>query len=375
MACAVQGVMLLHRFLSGLQQAPRRKQPVDVRRRRHVLESFNGRLAPEGSDGGPWPPTPTPSLPPPPLLQPPPAAGSAAHTAQSGEGVRAGGAAAAPLRSSPTGDMVHFQVDHVFEVQNVGTVLSGTIVRGCIELGATLWWGPQDGGGEFTAVAVRGIHRARVPVSKVRAGQCATVAIEQLLSHETSCDSSGRLARQLPQAVAESPRRVAAVEAGDTTAAPAAKPSTPQLDASRPDSPLAHSRSAGASPMAPRASALGSTSSLLATVAPLSVGLEAAGGSMPTSPPSKAGGSYNGQPPGSNRPPSAEVAASKPLGSSIRLAPTNVDSSEADTPAFGSPAQQRGGIAHAAEGVCRALPHTCSTTRPCALPHVHGQVT
>lgn len=28
--CAVQGVMLLHRFLSGLQQAPRRKEPVDT---------------------------------------------------------------------------------------------------------------------------------------------------------------------------------------------------------------------------------------------------------------------------------------------------------------------------------------------------------
>lgn len=248
--------MLLHRFLSGLQQAPRRKQPVDVRRRRHVLESFSGRLAPGVSDGWVSPLTPTALLaaapPPQPALatngNPTPSqslhafdAEPAHHAAgalyagvsfRTGSTAADGSAPAAPPRSSAPEDMVHFQVDHVFEVQTVGTVLSGTTVRGCIELGTTLWWGPQDNAGEFLAVAVRGIHRSRVPVAKVSAGQCATIAVEHLPppqdARRNSCgsprrqnspgrSSAGAAAAPLPgsplvrtHSAAESPRRSAA---------------------------------------------------------------------------------------------------------------------------------------------------------------------
>lgn len=74
----------------------------------------------------------------------------------------------------------------MFEVGSVGTVFSGTVVSGNIELGNTLWWGPHETSGEFSLVTVKGIHRSRVPVSKVAAGQCATIALDQQISKTAS---------------------------------------------------------------------------------------------------------------------------------------------------------------------------------------------
>jgi hypothetical protein len=274
----VQGVMLLHHFLAALQQAPRRKQPVDLHRSRHVLESYSGRLGPDVHMEKAWQAiscsltakdVPTPRqvgvgqqiLPPcmptvradyldkslphegrmggPSSARPrdghtlpdgmrstwlgqltagmhaedasglaigsvdvttgadssersgtevadrilqstcaasrvpthPPACG----TCQNRPSSEGKGSAQPPATAR---DLVHFQIDHVFDVAKVGTVVSGTVVRGAIQLGECFWWGPSDVDGTFTLVKVSGIHRSQVRVVRVSAGQYATLALD-----------------------------------------------------------------------------------------------------------------------------------------------------------------------------------------------------
>eukprot|EP00892_Ulva_mutabilis_P004085 jgi/Ulvmu1/2048/UM120_0044.1 len=351
------GIMLLHRFLARLQQAPRRKQPEEVRRRRHILESFSGRLAPGVSDHASWPQPHIGPAPPngphdsgqplgPPgsakLLDP----GSGGHSAEvvDAHSERRRGAADAlavdedgaelprALQTMPTGDMVHFQVDHVFEVHRVGTVLSGTTVRGCIDLGATLWWGPQDSAGEFVLVAVRGIHRSRVPVAKVLAGECATIAIEQL--PPASRPPSG------PASPA-----AASAAAGEAAARPASPQRGAAAAAARPASPLVRTSSACSSPRSDAAlgnsgrvtgtaqhstaatemqrSSIGAAGDLAASAQPSSPGADSGSATPPRGKPKGGSGTAS---------PAAEPAF-------ISFLPRDPGDSNADTPAFGSPAQ------------------------------------
>ena len=74
--------------------------------------------------------------------------------------------------------LIHFQIDHVFEVAIVGTVLSSTVVCGEVIKGTRCWWGPSDDDGAFIHVRVSGIYRSQVPVMRVCAGQYATLAID-----------------------------------------------------------------------------------------------------------------------------------------------------------------------------------------------------
>lgn len=240
--------MLLHSFLADLEQAPRRKQPEDLHRVRHVLESYVGRLGPEVAE---WPSlacdrpmqqttskpsrdaTGSESTTEWPALQPlgsqdttskptrmastaPPqertshsqaqasfeTASEAAivgthppvhigHDDKSHQRMADDGALAfADMRGEePVAgsehhqrESVHFQIDHVFDVTSVGTVVSGTAVRGSVEVGVTYWWGPNGAGGEFTRVKVTSIHRSQVPVVRVSAGQCATLALDVTLA-------------------------------------------------------------------------------------------------------------------------------------------------------------------------------------------------
>jgi hypothetical protein len=175
--------MLLHRFLACLEQAPRRKQPVDLRRSRHLLESFGGRLGPALQHDSALRPVAAPQM----------VTGAVLGTAAAAPGApESAESAALKSASEPTLDMgresvnaapepaelVHFQIDHVFDVSNVGTVASGTVVRGEIALGNRCWWGPSDADGTFTLVKIAGIHRSQVPVVKVSAGQYATLALD-----------------------------------------------------------------------------------------------------------------------------------------------------------------------------------------------------
>lgn len=61
----------------------------------------------------------------------------------------------------------------------MGTVVSGTCMQGVIRMNDTLLLGPTPLG-EFVPVAIRGIHRKRMPVREVRGGQTASFALKKV---------------------------------------------------------------------------------------------------------------------------------------------------------------------------------------------------
>lgn len=63
--------------------------------------------------------------------------------------------------------------------QGVGTVVSGTTLRGLIRLNDTMLLGP-DPLGSFISIAVKSIHRKRMPVKEVRGGQTASFALKKV---------------------------------------------------------------------------------------------------------------------------------------------------------------------------------------------------
>jgi len=68
---------------------------------------------------------------------------------------------------------------YVCYLQGVGTVVSGTTLRGEIHLNDTLLLGP-DLLGNFIPIAVKSIHRKRMPVKEVRGGQTASFALKKV---------------------------------------------------------------------------------------------------------------------------------------------------------------------------------------------------
>lgn len=79
--------------------------------------------------------------------------------------------------------------------QGVGTVVSGTTLRGLIKLNDTLLLGP-DPLGNFLSIAVKSIHRKRMPVKEVRGGQTASFALKKVsegnFKNSLSSTSQGR---------------------------------------------------------------------------------------------------------------------------------------------------------------------------------------
>ncbi|KAA0712097.1 GTP-binding protein 1 [Triplophysa tibetana] len=72
-----------------------------------------------------------------------------------------------------------FQIDDTYSVPGVGTVVSGTTLRGLIRLNDTLLLGP-DPLGTFIPIAVKSIHRKRMSVKEVRGGQTASFALKKI---------------------------------------------------------------------------------------------------------------------------------------------------------------------------------------------------
>lgn len=117
-----------------------------------------------------------------------PASGTALH-AVSASAPAAAAAGHMELHSSRTSSgggadgqepEVLFQVSQSFEVEGVGTVVSGTLMSGVIRWGQTLQLGPTADG-RFVEVVVHGIQRAQhIPVRQVRCGQGATLALRPL---------------------------------------------------------------------------------------------------------------------------------------------------------------------------------------------------
>ena len=71
-------------------------------------------------------------------------------------------------------------------LQGVGTVVSGTTLRGLIKLNDTLLLGP-DPLGNFLSIAVKSIHRKRMPVKEVRGGQTASFALKKVSGESHKC--------------------------------------------------------------------------------------------------------------------------------------------------------------------------------------------
>ncbi|KAJ8934680.1 hypothetical protein NQ318_015149 [Aromia moschata] len=72
-----------------------------------------------------------------------------------------------------------FQIDDTYSVPGVGTVVSGTTLKGVIRLNDILMLGP-DPLGNFQQIAVKSIHRKRMAVKEVRAGQTASFALKKI---------------------------------------------------------------------------------------------------------------------------------------------------------------------------------------------------
>ncbi|NP_001088313.1 GTP-binding protein 1 [Xenopus laevis] len=84
-----------------------------------------------------------------------------------------------PRSSSREEEPAEFQIDDTYSVPGVGTVVSGTTLRGLIKLNDLLLLGP-DPLGNFTSIAVKSIHRKRMPVKEVRGGQTASFALKKI---------------------------------------------------------------------------------------------------------------------------------------------------------------------------------------------------
>ncbi|XP_053887434.1 GTP-binding protein 1 isoform X4 [Malaclemys terrapin pileata] len=84
-----------------------------------------------------------------------------------------------PRTSYREEEPAEFQIDDTYSVPGVGTVVSGTTLRGLIKLNDTLLLGP-DPLGNFLTIAVKSIHRKRMPVKEVRGGQTASFALKKV---------------------------------------------------------------------------------------------------------------------------------------------------------------------------------------------------
>ena len=71
-----------------------------------------------------------------------------------------------------------------FLSQGVGTVVSGTTMQGVIRLNDILLLGP-DNTGAFQPVPIKSIHRKRLPVKEVRAGQTASFSMKKVFVYRS----------------------------------------------------------------------------------------------------------------------------------------------------------------------------------------------
>uniref|UniRef100_A0A5S6Q4F9 Tr-type G domain-containing protein n=1 Tax=Trichuris muris TaxID=70415 RepID=A0A5S6Q4F9_TRIMR len=74
---------------------------------------------------------------------------------------------------------VEFQIDDIFQVPDVGQVVTGLLTRGVIREGDRLLLGPNQQG-DFKPVVVKSLQRIRVPCRVVQAAQSASVSIGDL---------------------------------------------------------------------------------------------------------------------------------------------------------------------------------------------------
>ncbi|KAI0977746.1 hypothetical protein GJ496_008605 [Pomphorhynchus laevis] len=78
---------------------------------------------------------------------------------------------------------VEYQVDDLYNVPGVGTVVSGTMLNGRISVNDNLFIGP-DRIGEFKSVQVKSIHRKRMEVSYCSSGHTASLLLRKVKRNE-----------------------------------------------------------------------------------------------------------------------------------------------------------------------------------------------
>src|SRR3990167_804725 len=93
---------------------------------------------------------------------------------------------------------VVFYVDNLYEIPNVGLVVSGSLASGTISLNDELLFGP-DKHGSFTNVKIHSIHYNRLPVKVAYAGQSISVAINGV---EKDVIQKGQIITSLPSPTA-----------------------------------------------------------------------------------------------------------------------------------------------------------------------------
>jgi GTPase len=72
-----------------------------------------------------------------------------------------------------------FAIDGDFSVDQVGTVVSGTVMKGSVNAGETLLLGPTASGA-YEPVTIKGVHVQRTPSKRAVAGQAATIALKDV---------------------------------------------------------------------------------------------------------------------------------------------------------------------------------------------------
>nr|VZI38766.1 unnamed protein product [Spirometra erinaceieuropaei] len=83
-----------------------------------------------------------------------------------------------PRSPSRLEDPAEFQIDELFTVPGVGSVVSGTCLGGIIRVNDVLLLGP-DTSGQFVPVPVKSIQRKRLTVNEVHGGQAASFALKR----------------------------------------------------------------------------------------------------------------------------------------------------------------------------------------------------
>lgn len=78
---------------------------------------------------------------------------------------------------------IKFDIDTLYSVPGVGTVVSGTLFSGTIKIGDKVKLGP-DGSGNFTLVTCRSIYTKCLAVKKIKAGQTATINIPKIKKND-----------------------------------------------------------------------------------------------------------------------------------------------------------------------------------------------
>lgn len=88
-----------------------------------------------------------------------------------------------PRMEALVNEPAEFLIDDLYSVPGVGTVVSGTCLKGVVKVNESLLLGP-DAVGKFRPTLIKSIHRKRLPVQECKASQTASCALKKLKRSE-----------------------------------------------------------------------------------------------------------------------------------------------------------------------------------------------